>query len=298
MSHRKTNQTQSRQKGAIDESYANSAYTWSFTRRILGTHVSAIEISQNPLLDQAEFFKLLQSLDLTETIHQKLDRSKIANIPINVRDLFLRQYLSACITAVAERQGALVPLKGSVLVSFPKTDNDQTARPSVQAHQKPDDGSYILIDPALAPFGSQIPCFNGTFLGILQTRFQKLLKAKRIYPADTDDKVILDGLIDIAFDKITEERMFGECRAAIAEYFRLLLGDREPAAVTVIAKTGAPFVFLWLMASGLLDDMMVSLLRGKPLMQAKDQPGLPKNIVFEPSDFGNEVGLWKQQPPP
>jgi len=296
MSHRKTTANHLSSKAESLESAAASAYTWSFTRRILRTHVSALELSQNSLLGPDEFFKLLENIDLTESLHTKLDRDKIANIPINVRDQFLRQYLSACITGMAENQGVLVPLKGSALVSFPNPAQGQQTGTPVPAPPKPEDGSYISINPATAPFESQIPCFHGTFLGMLQTRLQKLLKTKGIYPTDADNEVELDALMELAFDKITEERMFGECRAATTEYFRLLLGEKEPAAVTVVSKTGGPFVFLWLMSSGLLDDMIISLLGGTPLMQAKEPAGPYGNIHFEPTDFGNKVGLWKLDP--
>jgi hypothetical protein len=296
MSHRKTNKTQTRQNGAIDKSYANSGYNWPFTQRILGTHLSAIEISQNSLLGLDEFFNLLVTMDLTETIHQKLDRAKIANIPVDVRDLFLRQYLSACITAMAGRQGALTPLKGSVLVSFPISDKGLQPGPVIYSRPRPDDGSYISIDPALAPFDCQIPCFNGTYLGMLQTQFQKLLKAKRLYPADTDNEIEMDALLEIVFDKITEERMFTECRTAIAEYFRFLLGDKEPAGVLTASKIGAPFVFLWLMASGLLYDLIAGILRGKPLMQPMGPPDISGVVGFEPTEHGNAVGLWRLDP--
>jgi hypothetical protein len=296
MSHRKTNRNQLNGKAGLIEAASASAYSWSFTQRILGTHVTALELSQNEDLGPDEFFKMLQTLDMSETQHSKLDREKITNIPNDVRDLFLRQYLSACVTGMAENQGILIPLENSAMVSFPKGAESQPAAVSKQPPLKPQDESYALVDPAIAPFEAQIPCFHGTFLGILQTRLQKLLTVKRLLPANIDNEIELDALMELATDKITEERMFGECRAATAEYFRLLFDDKEPAAITVISKIGAPFVFLWLMCSGLLDDMIACLLRGKPLMRAKDPAGPLQYIAYEPTEFGNKIGLWKLDP--
>ena len=145
--------------------------------------------------------------------------------------------------------------------------------------------------PALLPVEGDIPYFNGLFLGILQTHMEAYMTVEALLPATIGDDVETEERIKKAEKRLSAERLFGETLAATEHYLRLAYRGKDQAVVSVIASAGAPFVFLWLMSLGLLDDFVDGLLRGTPLLQRLNERDGDGNIVFMPTMEGEDAGL-------
>jgi len=268
-----------------------TAYNWSSVRRIVKAYDTGIEFSQNEHIGPDRFFKLLEDLDITDSLPAKLDRPRIAAIPPAYRDMFVRRYISACITQMADQLGWLDLFKTTAIVSLPESAGRAGQNPPAREPPKANEGPYAFLDPATAPFEDRIPRFHGTFLGILQGRLERILTAKGLIMARpvADDE--LDLLMGRASNKLPDERLFGECRTAATDYYSHVMGNNEPLVTPLLSRMSGPYMFLWLRSSGLLGDMVMGLLRGKPMMRTRT-PDPSGKVAYEPTEFGAESGLW------
>ncbi|MBM4250271.1 MAG: hypothetical protein FJ149_12815 [Euryarchaeota archaeon] len=229
----------------------------------------AIAISNNPKVAPADFWQLLEPLDVTQSVLNRLDRAAVEATPVGQRELFLSRYFAACVTGMARAAGILEVYERSGLVVLGPEDDRK--RPP----EAPESSPYTKNIPALRHLERDIPAFASDYLEILQSRLGMLLKIKHLLPEVDSDEDDLKNRIYRSQTSISVERLYGETRAATAEFLQRMLNRGDPALIPVLSARGAPFIFMWHISLGLLDEMVDALLRGSPLIKKGAEQAKP-----------------------
>jgi len=295
MSNRKSDKEKKHHPSALlkRETCPGPISKWPITSKLIYMYKLAVALSDDPETKPSDFWNVLESLDPASTIRNQLDRAEVENTPKDLWKLFLSRYVAACVTGMAREMGILVALERSGLVVFPDKYNLKGNDDARQTSRKPDGTGYTDLLPSFTPVERDIPYFNGAFLGFLQTRLQKELASRGLLPAADGGELDLDDRITEAQKQLSVERLYGETQAATAQYLRQINMDRDPIIMDIIASTQTPFVFPWLLSLGLLDNLVDGLLRGAPLMRRTDKFDGDGNILFLPTEEGEDAGLFR-----
>jgi hypothetical protein len=265
---------------------------WPLASRILDMQRLAVKLSHDPNTKPSDLWTLLQSFDPTSTVRNRLDRKEVESTPRAMWELFLSLYIAACITAMARKIGVLITLERSGLVVLPENHFTKDNDGARQKTSIPDVTGYTGIMRSLSPVESEIPDLNGAFLGMLQSRLKTELAKSGLLALTDDDKKNPDKRIREACNQFSGKRLFRITQKVTEKYLRGVHKDEEPDLVNIIVSNGTPYVFLWLKSTGLLDEIVDGLLRGKPLMRTTGEHDNDGNSVFVPTGEGTRAGLY------
>ena len=293
MSHKKGNDEYKRPPRANrkDETSPSLIGSWEFTARLFDFHKNAVSFLNDPKVGPTDFWNMLETLDLALSIHHRLDRWDVETMPRSQWEHFLGRYIAACVTGMTRGPRFLEAFALSGIVKLSNRGGLKGKSGQRQRTSGSNDAAHADFLPSLAPIEREIPYFNGAFIGILQTRLEEFLANEELLPSRKTIGAKTAERIKRAQKCIDAERLFDITRNAAEHYFRHVYRGKDPAVAGVLAKSGAPFIFLWLMSLGLLDDLVYGILCGKPLMKKMDGRDRDGNIVFLPTEEGKNAGF-------
>ena len=266
---------------------------WDVANMMLGLQGAARKFKQESGHSSRDFFKILESLDESGTILKKMDRKAIESLRPDQVSPFIDFYTSACITRLAKTGRADEIIQETNLAAFQNP---------MKGRQPPMFEDHPELIPLLTPIRDEYPYFSNLFLGAFQSRLENLLAKASLLPSskivglkvdpqkgyfgDVEQIIDLKRRSDGVVKHISPRLMMDETRKAILDFLDLGFGPKKGDLFDNIANLTAAFVFMWLIATGIVDEIMDGLLTGRPVLRRVSEDGM---VGYEATEYGYDI---------
>ena len=290
LSHRKHRKTGKTDKTVRFTGMMNTG--WEVANMMLNHQGAARIFGQKPGRSSRDFFEILEALDESGTILKRLDKKAIRSLKPDLVNSFIDYYTSACVTGMAKKANALKIIREINLAAFQDRIN-MALPPAAEDHPE--------LIPVLTPIRAEYPYSSNFFLGAFQSRLEDILAKGSVLPpskiegikgdihghyGDVEQIIDLNRRTDKVMKLISPKRMMDETRRAIIDYLNLSSKPANQALFEDIADLITTFVFIWLIATGIVDELMDGLLTGRPLLREVSKDGMSGYVA---SEYGRDI---------
>jgi len=271
MSHRRHKRTISDEQ---DEGLSLAeGIIWKLTAYTLARLKTGEDRARQPNLSSRDFHEALKYMDESGSIIKRLDPNALESIAPDDLGRFLEFYAVACVTGMARKLKAVDTLVGYQMISFQNPGESQVS---------PALADCPRLSSVLAPIQCEYPFFCNLFLGILQSGLERTLGKERLLPSMKVDRRSqrekgasghLDGTqadierrIALAKEFLTPKKLLAETRTAIIRYFEQEIKQGPRILIKALAEINVSHVFIWLINTRILDELIDDLVMGQPLL--------------------------------
>ena len=229
---------------------------WLCTVSLLEAYSRSYIILSQPATQISHFWDMLDWIDLTHTMRDRIDRKTFEATPKEQWKTFWNLYFTAVITGMLRKTGLLESYEACNLVVLkPKAGTEM-----YNLTRESDD--YTNTFPALAPLEAEMPSLNCEYLEILEAHIKDELELKGFLPNNKTTEKGIKAAGEHIMSSFGFEGLFNTTQDATNEYFGKHVGDDGPERAAALSSGGVPFVFMWHILLGHYDEMIRKLLLG------------------------------------